>query len=171
MLNCKEANKAPRIEEISIKAKDRKTPAYIKVKHDTAPEIIAECLNSDSPHGFKEYQLAEAKREIKYSLAGIAGEFIQLGITGKFEYALTVFYKKEKKDTNSDLSKAIAYNVAIGRQTYEDGVLPLVSYLEATVRDVLTYWDEIIEIAIILQNDKVISEDKIEALTHNLFNQ
>lgn len=171
LINCKEEMKLPRVYELSIIPRRGKSHAHISKRTDSSPEYVLEYINSDLPAKFIEAEKHRARKEIRYLLAGYACELILVNWDGNFKELLPVVYKREGKYKDSDMSLAIAYNIAIGGQTQEDGVLPLISYLEDTIKVMGQYWDKIIEIATILQNDKVINEDKLEALTRNLFNK
>jgi hypothetical protein len=154
--------KLPWVKELCISPKGNK--GHIGVKHDTSPELIENIINSDLPKEAKEWQIMDAKREIKFSLAGIAGEIINMNFKDKSKEALITFYKKEKKNENSDLFKAVAFNVIIGGQRPEDGALPLLPLLEETVNNLMAYWNNVIEVATLLQKDKKIGEDKLETI-------
>ena len=163
LLNCKEERKQPRVYELSLFPKDNKSDAYIMIKHDSSPNWTLHFLNSDLPHELKDEYRANILREIKYLLAGIAGE-TQQNQTQDYKKVLTTFYRSEKKDSNSDLSKAILYNTAIGEQKQKEGALPLLNSLKGAVLDVSTHWDKVIHVAQLLQSKRAISGDDLKRL-------
>lgn len=166
LLNCEEDLKLPWVMGLTIVGS--KYHGQIIVKRDSFPEWVSEHLRSDLPEDNKMAEIARAKREIKSLLAGLAGEIVNMRCPNNCERVLLRVYRIEKKYNNSDLNQAIAFNVAIGGQKPEEGVLPLLTYLEEAVRDVSTYWNEITEIAELLEVHKEIVGERLEDLTDKM---
>jgi hypothetical protein len=164
LLNCKEENIYARVEELSLIPRNRLGPAYIKVNSFTFPESVEYFLKSDIvPQKEKEEERYRVKKKIIYLLAGIAGELVQLGVTD-YRRALTIFYSDEKRDNNSDLSKAIAFNIVVGEQLAYEGVQPLLKPLNEALQYVLNHWNNIISIAELLQIKRQFTTEELQCL-------
>ena len=167
-LNCKAEKKLPRVYELSISPNFNK--GHIMAKTDIAPEFITEVINSDLSEEFKAIQIANTRRVIKYCLAGMACEIINMELSFSCEMAIICerailkYYKKDKKDKNSDLSKAVAFNVAIGGQQQIDDPLPLLGLLKEAVNQIALHWNKVTEVATKLEKEKIIEGYKLEAI-------
>lgn len=172
LVNCKRDTACPDIGEISLQPLHKNHRAYMSRKMFPS-EMYRGLINSDTM-SLKaiEYNTWVVKAEIRTLLAGIAAETIFMRadqIDGALIRTLTIFYKKDKKEANSDLNKAIAYNTVISSQTKEEGALPLLDLFEETVKDVKTYWDEVLTVSAILEKEKIIEGDKLQNLIDDIY--
>ena len=171
LLNCREDRKHPHINELSIlPKKGKKTGAYISVKSDTTPEITESILKSDLPEIYKEAAKDRAIREIKFLLAGIAGELILLDSNDSLRLALPAFYRKEKRIATSDLSRSVSLNIAIGGKA-EDGITPLINILHEALKDLLIYKNDFSCVVNLLIDKKRIGANELAIFADDFYSK
>lgn len=152
LIECHRQIKLPCVNELIISPRNNK--GHISVKHDISPEYAAHILSSDIPDKHKDFLIQNIKGEIKFSLSGGAAEIINMCLTDRIPVFLSRTYKLDKKDSNSDINKAIIYNVALGNQTLEEGTTPLIELMKETIQELSPFWNDIENIATILDTQK-----------------
>lgn len=165
LLNCFKACELPQVHEIVTTTKHGHVAR--RGSCSNSPGFVEAVLISNATPEMKEAFILSVKREIKVILSGIAGELIQSKLEHRANFALTLYYTKDKKDLTSDLFKAVYLNTAIGGQTKEDGALPLLSLLQEAISDISPYWDNVLKVAGLLDENKTIEGEQLESLIND----